>query len=154
MATTKRKKAASKASVKSSRKNPAKKKSIKKTAVKKSTPARKSEEKAARKTAPRKKAATLPKKTARKKAPVKKSSNNSSEGSRKRKASRQPTPRVEAETTQQPSNPTTDMDPMRATDQRAFDKFTAKSDPHQHLQLSNKPKGGVKPSGKKPLWNR
>ncbi len=34
-----------------------------------------------------------------------------------------------------------------------FSKFTAKADPRQNIKLSNKPKGGVKPSGKKPLWN-
>lgn len=34
-----------------------------------------------------------------------------------------------------------------------FSKFTAKADPRQNIKLSNKAKGGVKPSGKKPLWN-
>ncbi len=34
-----------------------------------------------------------------------------------------------------------------------FSKFTAKADPRQNIKLSNKPKGGPKPSGKKPLWN-
>lgn len=34
-----------------------------------------------------------------------------------------------------------------------FSKFTTKADPRQHIKLSNKPKGGPKPSGKKPLWN-
>lgn len=34
-----------------------------------------------------------------------------------------------------------------------FSKFTAKADPRQNIKVSSKPKGGIKPSGKKPLWN-
>ncbi|MET0464411.1 MAG: hypothetical protein ABW007_14700 [Chitinophagaceae bacterium] len=44
-------------------------------------------------------------------------------------------------------------DPIRAVDQKVFDRLTSKGDPRQHLRLSSKPKGGPKPSGKKPLWN-
>jgi hypothetical protein len=44
-------------------------------------------------------------------------------------------------------------DPIRAVDQKTFDILTAKADPHKRLRLSSKPKGGIKPSGKKPLWN-
>lgn len=44
------------------------------------------------------------------------------------------------------------VDPETRNEGRPFDKPTNRPGP-QHLQLSNKPKGGVKPSGKKPLWN-
>ncbi len=44
-------------------------------------------------------------------------------------------------------------DPIMGVDQKAFDKFTVKGDPQQHLQLSSRRKSTIKPSGKKPLWN-
>lgn len=34
-----------------------------------------------------------------------------------------------------------------------FSKFTAKADPRQNMKVSSKAKGGIKPGGKKPLWN-
>jgi hypothetical protein len=43
-------------------------------------------------------------------------------------------------------------DPVQAFDKNAFNKATAKGDPHSRLHLSSKPKNAIKPSGKKPLW--
>jgi hypothetical protein len=34
-----------------------------------------------------------------------------------------------------------------------FSKFTVKADPRQNMKVSSKAKGGIKPGGKKPLWN-
>lgn len=42
-------------------------------------------------------------------------------------------------------------DPVQAFDKNAFNKATAKGDPHSKLHLS-KAKNTIKPSGKKPLW--
>ena len=42
-------------------------------------------------------------------------------------------------------------DPVQAFDKKAFNKATAKGDPHSKLHLS-KAKNTIKPSGKKPLW--
>jgi len=44
-------------------------------------------------------------------------------------------------------------DPVTAADQKGYNRATTKGDPHQKLHLSSA-KGGIKPSGKKPLWNR
>ena len=45
--------------------------------------------------------------------------------------------------------PTPDL--IQAFDKNSFNKATTKGDPHSKLHLS-KSKGGIKPSGKKPLW--
>ncbi len=47
--------------------------------------------------------------------------------------------------------PTPTPDPIQAFDKNTFNKATTKGDPHSKLHLS-KSKGGIKPSGKKPLW--
>lgn len=45
-------------------------------------------------------------------------------------------------------------DPIKTFDKNVFNKATAKGNPHSNLQFSSKPKNAVKPSGKKPLWNK
>lgn len=144
---------------------PAKKSAAKKTAVKKkAAPKKRTATKAARrksstakKAAPKKKAAprkkaetrsTAVKKTApRKKAAVPKEKPIQTN---LRSAS------GEQETPVPPNHTQTGMmmgeDPVRAVDQKAFDKFTSKGDPRQRFQLSSKPKNAIKPSGKKPLY--
>ncbi len=129
-----------------------KKKAAKKTATKK-------------KAAPRKKASA--KKVATKKSPVKKTAKASIPVKRKARSAKK-TMVEEKKIPQTPAtvgndSPTNENDkrqpvikpedPIRAFDQKAFNKFTSKGDSRQHLQYGNKSKGGVKPSGKKPLWN-
>jgi hypothetical protein len=144
---------------------PRKKSAAKKTAVKKkAAPKKRTATKTssrktstAKKTAPKKKAAPK-KKTARKSTAVKKASPKKKAAAPKeeiiqtnlRSAS------AEMESPVPPNNVQTGLlmgeDPVRAVDQKAFDKFTAKGDPRQHLRLSSKPKNAIKPSGKKPLF--
>jgi len=45
-------------------------------------------------------------------------------------------------------------DPIKTFDKNVFNKATKKGNPHSNLQFSSKPKNAVKPSGKKPLWNK
>ncbi len=45
-------------------------------------------------------------------------------------------------------------DPLLVQDKKVMAKAAAKSDPRHHFQVSSVKKGAVKPSGKKPLWNR
>ena len=63
------------------------------------------------------------------------------------------TPAAETVTNESEQTASNTEDHKRTVDQKAFDKFTAKGDPHQKLQLSSRRKGNIKPSGKKPLWN-
>ncbi|MBO9658266.1 MAG: hypothetical protein J7527_05520 [Chitinophagaceae bacterium] len=157
-----KKSAAKKSAVKKSaaKKNPVKKSAVKRAAPKKSTAGKKS---AAKKTTVKKIATkkTVTKKTAPKKAVTKKVT-------AKKAAPRKRTPQAE-ETTQLRSataemempvaenNVQTGMlrtdDPVRSAQRKDFDHHTSKGDPRQHLPISSKPKGGIKPSGKKPLWN-
>jgi Histone H1-like nucleoprotein HC2 len=45
-------------------------------------------------------------------------------------------------------------DPLTAFDKHVFEKATAKGDPQSKLRLSSVNKSSIKPSGKKPLWNK
>lgn len=45
-------------------------------------------------------------------------------------------------------------DPVTTFDKHAFEKATAKGDPHSKLQLNSNSKGSIRPSGKKPLWRK
>ena len=45
-----------------------------------------------------------------------------------------------------------EADPITMFDKHAAEKAMAKGDPHGKIKLSSVPKGGIKPSGKKPLW--
>lgn len=45
-------------------------------------------------------------------------------------------------------------DPITAADQKAYQKVLTKHDPRHNMQLSSNSKGGIKPSGKKPLWRK
>jgi hypothetical protein len=44
--------------------------------------------------------------------------------------------------------------PLTAFDKHVFEKATAKGDPQSKLRLSSVNKSTIKPSGKKPLWNK
>ncbi|MEO7048497.1 MAG: hypothetical protein ABI091_24570, partial [Ferruginibacter sp.] len=43
-------------------------------------------------------------------------------------------------------------DPITVTDQKVYNKATFKVDPKHNMPVSSTRKGGVKPSGKKPMW--
>lgn len=43
-------------------------------------------------------------------------------------------------------------DPMKVTDQKFYSKATSRVDPKHNMAVSTTRKGGIKPSGKKPLW--
>lgn len=43
-------------------------------------------------------------------------------------------------------------DPVKITDQKIYNKVTSRVDPKHNMAISSTPKGGIKPSGKKPLW--
>ena len=43
-------------------------------------------------------------------------------------------------------------DPMKVTDQKFYSKATSRVDPKHNMAVSSTRKGGIKPSGKKPLW--
>ena len=43
-------------------------------------------------------------------------------------------------------------DPMKFTDQKFYSKATSRVDPKHNMAVSSTRKGGIKPSGKKPLW--
>jgi hypothetical protein len=43
-------------------------------------------------------------------------------------------------------------DPITVTDQNVYNKATFKVDPKHNMPVSSTRKGGVKPSGKKPMW--
>ncbi|MCG2617795.1 DUF6496 domain-containing protein [Terrimonas sp. NA20] len=163
-----KKSAAKKSAVKKSAvKKSAPKKAVKRTAPKKKATASK---KSAVKKAAVKKSATAKRTTTTRKPAAKKAATKAVKkaATAKKTAPEKRAPRVK-ETTQLRSataeqempvaenNVQTEMlkseDPIRAVDQKAFDRFTSKGDPRQHLRLSSKPKGGPKPSGKKPLWN-
>jgi len=45
-------------------------------------------------------------------------------------------------------------DPVRTFSQNEFNKGTLKGELHSNLRFNSKPKNAVKPSGKKPLWNK
>ena len=45
-------------------------------------------------------------------------------------------------------------DPLRSFDKHEFQKATAKGDPRSKLHLSTLGKKPIRPSGKKPLWNK
>jgi hypothetical protein len=143
------------------KKSAAKKSAVKKSAVKRAAPKKNTAGKktAAQKTTIKKAVTTkkaAPKKVAKKKTAPKKAA------PKKRTPRKEETIQLRSATAEMEmpvaeNNVQTSMlqseDPVRAVDQKAFDKFTSKGDPRQHLRLSSKPKGGVKPSGKKPLWN-
>ena len=147
------------------KKSAAKKTTVKKSAVKRAAPKKGTTRKktAAKKTTIKKSATkkAAPKKTAPKKAAKKRAT-------AKKAAPEKRIPRTE-ETTQLRSataemempvaenNVQTGLlrtdDPVRSAQRKDFDHHTSKGDPRQHLPISSKPKGGIKPSGKKPLWN-
>ncbi len=170
-----KKKAASKKAA--PKKSAAKKSAVKKSAVKKSTVKRAAPKKkatapkktavknaAAKKTATAKKSTTTRKPVAKKKAAkaAKKTTPVKKAAPKKRVTRIEEAPQLRSATAElempvAENNVQTEMlkaeDPIRAVDQKAFNRFTSKGDPRQHLRLSSKPKGGPKPSGKKPLWN-
>ena len=43
-------------------------------------------------------------------------------------------------------------DPIKITDQKIYNKVISRVDPKHNMAISSTPKGGIKPSGKKPLW--
>lgn len=43
-------------------------------------------------------------------------------------------------------------DPITMPDQNVYNKATSKMDPKHNMPVSSNKKGGIKPSGKKPLW--
>ena len=43
-------------------------------------------------------------------------------------------------------------DPMKVTDQKFYSKATSRVDPKHNMAVSSTRKGGIKPSGKRPLW--
>lgn len=162
-----KKSAAKKSAVKKSaaKKTAVKKSAVKRTAPKKSTTRKKSAAKkttvkksATRQTAPKKAASkkSAPKKAAQKKATAKKAA------PKKRTRQAEETTQLRSATAEMEmpvaeNNVQTSMlqadDPVRSAQRKDFDHHTSKGDPRQHLPISSKPKGGIKPSGKKPLWN-
>jgi Family of unknown function (DUF6496) len=50
--------------------------------------------------------------------------------------------------------PVKNQGPMMAVDKKAVEKLTTKMDPKHNMPISSTPKNALKPSGKKPLWNR
>lgn len=148
------KKTAAKATPKKATKKAAPKKAVKKTATKKT---------AVKKAGPKKKAAAT--KTTKKAAPKKKTARKStSKRSTQQAVSsdkliisqpleiNQPPVAVPVDTLLSNEHHEQTVDPNDIPVSE-FSKFTAKADPRQNIKVSSKPKGGIKPSGKKPLWN-
>ena len=70
-------------------------------------------------------------------------------------AATQMNPKKEIEAPEQNNNATIFHeveDPIKSTDQNVYNKATSKIDPKHNMAVSSTRKGGVKPSGKKPLW--
>jgi len=139
---------------KSAKKAAPKKSAVKKSAVKKPAAKKTTIKKSATKKAAPKK--TAPKKAAKKRATAKKAAPEkriprTEETTQLRSATAEMEMPV-AENNVQTGLLRTD-DPVRSAQRKDFDHHTSKGDPRQHLPISSKPKGGIKPSGKKPLWN-
>lgn len=151
-----KKKAAAK---KTAPKKATKKAAVKKTATKKKAAAKKT---TVKKAAPAKKTAV--KKTAKKAAPKKTAGKTASKKSAQQAVAmdklivsqslemNQPPVATPVDTllSNEHHEHTVDPNDIPVSD---FSKFTAKADPRQNIKASSKPKGGIKPSGKKPLWN-
>ena len=115
---------------------------------------------AAKKTTPKK---TVPKKIVKKPVTSKPKVNTSAIKRATRKkgdninlpAATQMNPKKEIEAPEQNNNATIFHeveDPIKSTDQNVYNKATSKIDPKHNMAVSSTRKGGVKPSGKKPLW--
>jgi Histone H1-like nucleoprotein HC2 len=63
-------------------------------------------------------------------------------------------PSAEKTQSQQANAAKATEDPLTAFDKHVFEKATAKGDPQSKLRLSSVNKSSIKPSGKKPLWNK
>lgn len=158
-AAPKKKAAAKKTAKKTAPKKATKKAAVKKTATKKKAAAKKT---TVKKAAPAKKTAV--KKTAKKAAPKKTAGKTASKKSAQQAVAmdklivsqplemNQPPVATPVDTllSNEHHEHTVDPNDIPVSD---FSKFTAKADPRQNIKASSKPKGGIKPSGKKPLWN-
>ncbi|MEO5943170.1 MAG: DUF6496 domain-containing protein [Ferruginibacter sp.] len=144
----------------------AKKAMAKKTAPKKSVKKAAPKKAAAKNISPVKKAApknVAPKRIAPKKAAPKKAVAKKSKSIAKSTPAKPPvnTPTPMPEMNDEVQAPVQDenivntpavSDPITITDQKVYNKATSKVDPKHNMPVSSTRKGGIKPSGKKPMW--
>ena len=143
---------------------PPKKVAAKRAASKKAMPVKKAKSAASKKAASSKASAAGKKAESKKTPPKKTNSKHSNETIRQAedevknkeavtsdKKAEQQSPVEE----KRPSvNASRNADPFIEIDKKLVSKLTSKVDPKHNMPISSVSKGGLKPSGKKPLWNR
>jgi hypothetical protein len=130
-------------------KAPAKKKPVKKVAVKKKAAPKKAA--STRKTAARVAKKTIPKKTIRRKAVE-----TATKQKTKKKENKAVVEKIQTPPPVEEKSPEVNTTPsafVPGLDKKSMEQAAVRNYDNHHIRLSNR-KGGVKPSGKKPLWSR